>query len=98
MKRLHTIILILLLAVNTNGQNVYIPDANFKAALVGDTLINTNKDSEIQSSEALAYKGSIDVHGLGIINLEGIRAFNSIAQLDCSFNSLINLDVSSNFE
>ena len=35
------------------GQNVNIPDANFKAYLVGNTAINTNGDSEIQVSEAI---------------------------------------------
>ena len=34
------------------GQNVNIPDANFKAYLVGESDINTNGDSEIQVSEA----------------------------------------------
>ena len=34
---------------------VNIPDANFKAALVGNNAINTNLDSEIQVSEAAAY-------------------------------------------
>lgn len=34
------------------GQNVNIPDANFKAYLVANTDINTNEDSEIQVSEA----------------------------------------------
>lgn len=34
--------------------NVIIPDVNFKAYLVGNTLINTNGDSEIQCTEASA--------------------------------------------
>ena len=35
------------------GQDVNIPDVNFKEYLVGEPLINTNGDSEIQLSEAL---------------------------------------------
>ena len=34
------------------GQNVIITDANFKAYLVGEPIINTNGDTEIQVSEA----------------------------------------------
>lgn len=34
------------------GQDVNIPDAIFKAALVADLNINTNSDTEIQMSEA----------------------------------------------
>ena len=41
------------------GQNVNIPDANFKAYLVGNTAINTNGDTEIQVSEANSYTGYI---------------------------------------
>ena len=39
------------------GQNVNIPDTNFKAFLVGDTAINTNGDTEIQVSEANIFSG-----------------------------------------
>ena len=40
------------------GQNVNIPDANFKAYLVGNILINTNEDTEIQVSEANSFNGT----------------------------------------
>jgi hypothetical protein len=53
-----TMVLSALVPITTNvlnpNFNVNIPDANFKAALIGDTSINTNNDSEIQVSEALA--------------------------------------------
>ena len=48
------------LAINSFSQNVNIPDANFKAYLVGNTLINTNADTEIQQSEATAFTGTIN--------------------------------------
>ena len=41
------------------GQNVNIPDANFKTYLVGNTAINTNGDTEIQLSEASVFSGRI---------------------------------------
>ena len=48
------------------GQNVNIPDANFKAYLVGNALINTNGDTEIQVSEATAFSGSINCYNMNI--------------------------------
>lgn len=80
------------------AQNVYIPDANFKAALVNNPAINTSNDNdgEIQLSEAGAYTGSIDVSNLGITDLTGIEAFTGITYLNCSYNSLDSLDISFN--
>ena len=75
------------------GQNVNIPDANFKAYLVGNSLINTNGDSEIQVSEATAFNGSISCSSLGISDLTGIEAFPIINELYCDSNQLTNLDV-----
>ena len=78
------------------AQNVTIPDANFKAYLVGNAAINTNSDTEIQVSEAAAYSGTIYCIGLGISDLTGIEAFTSLASLNCANNNISNLDVSSN--
>jgi len=78
------------------AQNVYIPDSAFKAALVNDTLINTNGDTAIQVSEAVSYSGRINVSGLGIADLTGISAFMGIDSLNCSFNFLTSLDLSAN--
>ena len=41
------------------NDNVNIPDANFKAYLVGDSAINTNGDNQIQVSEAIAFNDTI---------------------------------------
>ena len=78
------------------GQNVYIPDANFKGYLVGNSNINTNGDSEIQLSEASAFTGSIYCYDLNITDITGIEAFTFLTQLNCAFNSLTSLDVSNN--
>ena len=51
------------------GQNVNIPDANFKAYLVGNTDINTNGDAEIQVSEAATFNDTIDCDNMSINNL-----------------------------
>ena len=76
------------------GQNVNIPDANFKAYLVGNSAINTNGDNEIQVSEASIFNGNIDCNTMNISNLTGIEAFTALTILDCSYNQLTSLDVS----
>ena len=78
------------------AQNVNIPDANFKAYLVGNSAINTNLDGEIQTSEAVAYTGGIYAGTQSISNLIGIEAFINITGLDVSQNSLTTIDLSTN--
>lgn len=75
---------------------VNIPNATFKAYLVGNVAINTNGDTEIQCSEASAYTGVINCPNLSISDLSGIEDFVAITELNCSYNSLSNLDISSN--
>jgi hypothetical protein len=87
------------------GQNVNIPDANFKEYLLGNTAINTNGDNEIQVSEASVFNGGISLiagpgpgvggkEGLNITDLTGIETFVSLTYLYCSWNQLTSLDVS----
>jgi PKD repeat protein len=78
------------------GCNVYIPDANFKTALVENTAINTNGDAEIQYGEAEAYTGSIAVENLGIADMTGLQTFKLATTLDCSQNNLRQLVVQAN--
>jgi hypothetical protein len=75
---------------------INIPDANFKAALVGDTAINTNGDTEIQCSEATDAIGTIYADNDNISDLTGIEAFTNITALYCYDNNLTSLDVSAN--
>jgi Leucine-rich repeat (LRR) protein len=75
---------------------VYIPDANFKSALVSNLTINTNGNAEIECSEAAAYNSFINVSNLNISDLMGIEAFAGITMLNCSVNQLSNLDLSAN--
>ena len=90
------LVLLLALPMFYFGQNVNIPDANFKAYLVGNTDINTNGDKEIQVSEASAFNDTIDCILLNINNLKGIEAFTALTYLDCGSNQLTSLDVSKN--
>jgi hypothetical protein len=78
------------------AQNVNIPDANFKAYLVGNTSINTNLDAEIQVTEAAAFSGGIFAGTQGISDLTGIEAFTSLTLLDVSQNALTSIDLTYN--
>jgi hypothetical protein len=92
MKKL--LLILLCLPMIGFGQNVNIPDANFKAYLVGNTAINTNGDTEIQVSEANAFGGDIQCQSLNISDLTGIEAFSALTFLHCYSNPLTSLDVS----
>ena len=96
-KLLLTAITILTCIVSTQAQIVNIPDANFKAALVGNASINTNMDAEIQTSEAATFTGAIYVSSIGITDLTGIEAFVLLISLDCGGNQIAGgLDVGNN--
>jgi Leucine-rich repeat (LRR) protein len=85
-----------LLNANLFGQNVYIPDANFKAILIGNPLINTNSDTEIQVSEAIAFDGYVHCGDMEINDLTGIEAFTALTELYCGYNQLTSLNLSQN--
>lgn len=86
----------LAISSGVHAQNVNIPDANFKAYLVGNTAINTNGDTEIQMTEASAFTGNVNCQSLSISDLTGIEAFTNIYYLYCNNNNLTSLDVSNN--
>jgi hypothetical protein len=98
MKKLVTKIVIMLTfvftGISTQAQNVNIPDAIFKAALLSNASINTNLDTAIQVSEAAAFTGVIEVSESNMSDLTGIRAFTALTGLSCSRNYLTSLDVS----
>ena len=92
MKKL--LLILLCLPMIGFGQNVYIPDTNFKAYLVGNALINTNGDSEIQLIEANAFNGQIECSYLNISDLTGIEEFSSLTELNCRGNQIPIFDLS----
>jgi Leucine-rich repeat (LRR) protein len=75
---------------------VYIPDANFKAALLANKKLNKNGDTEIEVREAEAFADTIDVSNKGITTLIGIAAFTKLKVLNCSNNKLTTLELSAN--
>jgi hypothetical protein len=99
MKKKLLFIALTTLSLATHAQNVNIPDANFKAYLVGNSSINTNGDAEIQLSEAAGFNGTINCSSMSqgnIANLTGIEAFTSLTGLNCANNQITSLDVSNN--
>lgn len=76
--------------------DIVIPDVNFKNYLIGNFIINTNEDDEIQCSEAESFTGIIDCRNLQIKDLTGIEAFINLTALDCSNNQIQNINVSKN--
>jgi len=84
---------LLLLCGNSrlNAQIVTIPDANFKAELVADTMINTNQDTEIDSIEAAVYTGTISVVNKTIADLTGIEAFVMLDSFMCDSNQITTM-------
>jgi len=76
--------------------NVNIPDANLKSALLNISGIDNSGDAVIQCYEAAAYTGEIDVSGANIANMTGIEAFTNATSLNCSYNLLTSLNVTSN--
>ncbi len=89
-------IITIISTIGASAQNVNIPDANFKAYLVGDSTINTNYDSQIQVSEASSFEGTIDCSNMNISDLTGIEAFTAVTMLFCETNNLTQIDVTKN--
>ena len=96
MKKSFIFFLLTMMVGFAKAQTVDIPDANFKAYLLANTVINKNGDDEIQVSEAIAHKSSINCSNKNISDLTGIAAFVNLTQLLCDKNQLTNLDLSKN--
>ena len=94
MKKL--LLVLLVLPMIGFGQNVNIPDADFKAYLLGNKAINTNGDAHIQVSEAAAFGGGIYCYNMVIDDLTGIEAFTALTELYCDENQLTSLNVNQN--
>jgi len=105
MKRI--LYLLILITGYTNAQIVNIPDANFKAMLLGanpsnftavnqnnvSITIDTNANGEIEESETLNV-AKLYLSISSITNITGIEAFQNLVFLDCSNNELTSLNVS----
>ncbi|MDM8161010.1 T9SS type A sorting domain-containing protein [Labilibaculum sp. K2S] len=91
-----TLFFFLFASLTLSAQNINIPDANFKKALVDNTKINTDGDGEISESEAVAFTGGIYVNGLEISDLTGIEYFTNIKSISCYDNNLKSINIDNN--
>jgi uncharacterized repeat protein (TIGR01451 family) len=110
MRKIYTLLLLLLLPAFVEAQIVNIPDANFKEKLLASSPVNniakdengtsisidSNNDQEIQQSE-LYYVYDLDVSSSGIADMTGIESFTALENLNCSNNQITNLHCKVNF-
>ena len=75
------------------GQNTYVPDDNFEQALIDLGYDDTLDDYVVTAN--ISGLTSLAVGDKDIVDLTGIEAFTSLTSLDCGFNDLTSLDVSS---
>ena len=95
MKSLTTFLVlsVLCLVPVVQAQTVRIPDAKFRDRLIA-LGYDANDDGRLQESEVAGVR-TLDLRGLGLVNLEGIRAFTALEELDASRNpDLTVVDVS----
>ena len=98
-KTILSILTLLTVSTGVNAQNVNIPDANFKTSVVGDPTINTNGDTEIQLTEAVAFTGTLFLGSINLSDATGIEAFINATGLQIQGNpNLTSLDLSANTE
>jgi len=104
MKKFYLLLLALCLFTTAKAQIINFPDANFKFKLLqaspGNQIaknlsgnyfaIDANSDGEIQVDEATQVK-TLNVSIATISNLTGISNFNSLTELNFSFNLLSSL-------
>ncbi|HIB37804.1 T9SS type A sorting domain-containing protein [Mesonia sp.] len=75
--------------LSLGAQNVNIPDANLKTALVNHSpTIDTNSDGEIQVTEATNYNGDLILPGNNIEDVTGLEYFNNINVLNLDYNNI----------
>lgn len=89
-----TTYLLLLFAFPIFAQ-VSIPDSNFETELIAqgidtDGIVN----GQISTADALAKTGILNVDNKNIADLTGIEAFTNISRLDCEYNNLNTLNLS----
>src|ERR1035438_860429 len=98
-KRLFAVVIaiafVTLISGKSQGQNVYIPDTNFKAALINNGWVVADVNGNISYAED-ATVTYIDVTGANISDMTGIAAFVNITDLYAGGTSVSTLDLSAN--
>lgn len=76
-----------------NNRYTPIPDVNFEQALIDSGIDVGAIDGQVLTAN-IEHLNSLDVNNKNIESLEGIKAFLSLTELNCSNNYLNELDVS----
>ncbi|MGV9003717.1 DUF7619 domain-containing protein [Flavobacterium sp.] len=102
MKKLYTLLVLLVGSITIQAQIVNISDANFKARLLQEEVafdenfvpitIDTNSNGEIEVNE-IQNVYALDVSNSNIANLAGIEFFTALKSLNCSHNLLTTLSI-----
>ena len=92
-------------SLNAFGQNITIPDANFKFALVNNWCVDTDgdgssdADADTDNDGGISVSEALAVNRLRVVNiisnLEGIQYFTNLQTLKCDGNVLTSLNVQS---
>ncbi len=108
MKNGYILLIALFVFTFSNAQIVDFPDVNFKYALVNlsvvdtdgdgqvDSDVDTNNDGEIQIAEAEAVSNLLLAYLQNIQSIEGIEYFINLTDLDFSYCSVSQFDLSQN--
>ena len=79
-----------------NSQQTYIPDDNFEVYLEANGMGNGILYDDSVFTSAIDTLTYLDVSAIGIFDLTGIEDFKVLTYLNCSYNHLTSLDLSSN--
>jgi len=82
------------LSVTLNAQQLSIPDPHFLSALI-EAGVDIDGSGTVERDEASPVR-CLNISDKNIRDLSGIWAFTSLTVLDCSRNSLTELDISGN--
>ncbi len=105
MKKIFSLLILLIWAFILKGQVISIPDVNFKNALLTKNCVDLNGDSSPDRDADLNNDGEIDIEealainrilffDLGIASLEGIEYFTNLIDLNVDNNNLTSLNLS----
>ncbi len=92
MKKLFTLLALIVCLTNLKAQYVTIPDPNFRAWLQANVPSAMSGNQMDTTSLAVTTRTNVDVYYKWISNLHGIQYFKTLKSLDCSTNNIIALN------
>ena len=88
-------LLLLVLFVQLNAQNTYVPDDNFEQALI-DLGYDSGPLDDYVPTANINTVTNLNVYNKNIDELTGIEDFVALTNLSCGVNNLSNLNISAN--